>query len=296
MRKRNAFTLVELLVVIGIIAVLISLLLPALNRAREQAKQVNCASNLRQMGQAMAMYVNEWQYYPGCYCTTQGQPFAVWPSRLRAYMNGNQEVFWCPSNDPANKWLRDWNAYPKFAKANAADTGYGYKVGEPLLDPTSQIYLLGFSYGWNDWGYGGAFTGNAFYPSRGIGGDVHDTPTANPTPNYRYGQLKASLVKEPADCIAITDTQHQQTQGWQYNVDPGNANECPGSIHHGGCNVLFCDGHVLLYQQRDIVSPGLIGKNGKVIPGQTGNYDNSSSVHAKIVAQMWNHDHSTTAG
>lgn len=64
--RHSAFTLVELLVVIGIIAVLISLLLPTLNRARESAATTQCASNLRQVGLFVAMYVNDNKggYYP----------------------------------------------------------------------------------------------------------------------------------------------------------------------------------------------------------------------------------------
>jgi prepilin-type N-terminal cleavage/methylation domain-containing protein/prepilin-type processing-associated H-X9-DG protein len=57
--RKSGFTLVELLVVIGIIAVLVSLLLPTLARAREQANRTKCLSNIRQISQAFFMYTNE---------------------------------------------------------------------------------------------------------------------------------------------------------------------------------------------------------------------------------------------
>ncbi|HKI68693.1 MAG TPA: DUF1559 domain-containing protein, partial [Verrucomicrobiae bacterium] len=90
----RAFTLIELLVVLVVIAILAALLLPALGRAKDSARTAQCASNLRQIGLAMAMYFGDnHEKYPPITYWTQYRQYTL----LAMYVGNSRKVFVCPS-------------------------------------------------------------------------------------------------------------------------------------------------------------------------------------------------------
>lgn len=248
MRRRRGFTLVELLVVIGIIAVLIAILMPALNRARQQALTVKCASNLHNMGIAMTMYTQQYGAYPGHASVVAGQTAAIWPTRLRLFTNGDQGIWHCPAQEAGFEWPKTTHG-----TATAADSRFGYNPGEVVLGVFSAVSC----YGYNDWGTAPPTSNSR--EQRGLGGDI--APLV-----FSVQEVRVSQVRSASDMIAIADSTSDNS--WDWNIDPLQADQWPGRIHGGkmtklppltpdpvnGSNVLFCDGHVEFHSQKDLVT------------------------------------------
>lgn len=87
MTEKNKFTLIELLIVIAIIVILAAILLPALNRAKENTRKIECLGSVRQIGQGMFMYVTDYNdYYPPSYSSSTYN----WKLQVAPYLGMNQ--------------------------------------------------------------------------------------------------------------------------------------------------------------------------------------------------------------
>ncbi len=140
MKAHRHFTLIELLVVVAIIAILASMLLPALSRAREKGRQGSCMGNMRQVGFSFTMYLEEQDDF-----LPYARMPAAWP----------EATFWYQQLEAqkSEAWLPKWDSH--YYCPTYMGTLRSRWPGDKVRPTWTARYYLGYAYPMHDWSVGG---------------------------------------------------------------------------------------------------------------------------------------------
>lgn len=208
-RAGRAFTLIELLVVVAIIAILASMLLPALARARDKGKSAKCQSNLRQLGMAALMYDDDHQVYPIGWPPNDllALPLPpIWYRQLQPYLGRNTNVsgggvFICPSSlqkarpeERKGGSLREGGFWGFLAYAQNGYINNGRRdVGSRDVKDFPGTVLFADTDGWDSCLYpDGSPVANIAY--RHSGGNERSTETDRGVPGVKKPKGRANFV------------------------------------------------------------------------------------------------------
>jgi prepilin-type N-terminal cleavage/methylation domain-containing protein/prepilin-type processing-associated H-X9-DG protein len=219
MKRKRAFTLVELLVVIGIIAVLVGILLPALSKARRSANSAKCLSNLRQIGQAFQMYVSDSKgviVQPVEYDKNFNPTTVMWHQRLSVYFNRKEirgNNFDTSQTSAVLRGCPDWTSIDNQGNGSQDSDKIGYGMSRRLRTPESVTRYH------QPEGGPGAFLNNN---PTGISGPI-DPDKNNPPAGTVYfpPYWKIAQIKRTSSRIIFGDSRNHLldpdiTTGWNY--------------------------------------------------------------------------------
>lgn len=276
--KSGAFTLVELLVVIGIIAILAALIFPSLTRAKKKTNEIVCLNNLKQLGVAMNMYMHDnndklpYAAIEMFEATASVSRLMVWDSLLHQYIGGSltEDQLWNPlASLPLAKELlvlkcpSDLSPRPDFLPPPVPVYRRSYAMprymtsegklddGSPAPWPPSRDSQTGVGLNWYP-------TSPCWNPADD---SIGDGSPAHPRPSHQLA-IKGSTIPEPTGTILLTERIHvgnvmmaatrHDIRNAEDHVATG-----PGTVyappyfyppadkHHGGrFNYLMVDGHV----------------------------------------------------